>query len=123
MSKDQKLFKSMLRQFFLFSALQKSFLVEKRVTKIPPCANFLPPTRRTKFHYQCNSCKNYFSRKAIEVDHVTPLSSVSPSLPLIEWCIETVRICLDKKNLQILCKSCHTQKTNRMRREKGKLTK
>ena len=127
MDKDRKLFKSVLRQFFLYSKVQTNFLKKNRILasqlhKKPPGRRnplaHLPPTRKVRFLYPCNSCKHFFSRKAIELDHKTPLSSVSQKLSLIEWCVETLKLCLEEKNLQILCKSCHNKKTMLGRRKK-----
>lgn len=60
-------------------------------------------------HYQCNSCKELFPSKEVQVDHIEPV--VDPKVGFISWDIFIQRLFCEKKNLQVLCKSCHLIKT------------
>ncbi len=63
--------------------------------------------------------KNRFTRKEIQIDHITPI------VPLTGWdswdkLIE--RLFCKEEDLQVLCKPCHhtkTQKENKIRRNNG----
>jgi hypothetical protein len=64
--------------------------------------------KRLKFEYQCNSCKNWFARKEVEVDHIVPCGSLNK---------ETVAVFIERlfcevNHLQVLCKNCHHSKTH-----------
>ena len=73
---------------------------------------------RHRFEYQCAACDGMFKRVDVEVDHITPAGSLKdyddlPSFVRLLFC--------EEDNLQVLCKPCHKEKTNRERvRSKGK---
>ena len=111
MDKDKKLFKSFVREFFLYSQLQRDFLVSVRKNRAQVKTNLPPAQRRTRYLYRCASCGHHFSRKAVEVDHISPLSEADNTLPFVQWCQRIVELTFKKNNLQILCRSCHNLKT------------
>ncbi len=65
--------------------------------------------KRQKWEYKCASCLNYFKGGRggdIEVDHIIPKGSYIGDLWL--W---ADRLFCRVENLQVLCKSCHYQKS------------
>lgn len=66
------------------------------------------PNKRQKFEYQCNMCKQYFSDKETAVDHIIPVGSLKcyDDLPGV-----VERLFCEIDGLQVLCSSCHTEKT------------
>lgn len=64
--------------------------------------------KRQKWEYQCNSCKDWFSQKEIDIDHIIECGNFSKDTAgeFIE------RLFCEKEGLQILCKeNCHKKKT------------
>lgn len=56
-------------------------------------------------HYKCNSCKNEFVLKDVQVDHVEAIGE------FVSWDLVVERMFCEKDNLQVLCKTCHALKT------------
>lgn len=61
-------------------------------------------------HYRCKKCKNEFVAKDVTVDHIKPVVS---SEGFISWDIFIERLFCSAKNLQVLCKQCHSIKTKK----------
>lgn len=68
-------------------------------------------TGRIAQHYQCNACKNEFTSKDVEVDHIKPV--IDPKKGFVSWDKYIESLFCEKKNLQVLCKPCHKIKTNK----------
>ena len=66
------------------------------------------PLKRQKFEYQCNSCKNWFPEKKINVDHIHPAGSLNCANDLPGF---VERLFCEVDNLQVLCEKCHDVKT------------
>lgn len=64
--------------------------------------------KRQKFEYQCNSCKGWFPEKKINVDHIIPAGTLTCSADLPAF---VERLFCEIDNLQVLCESCHNEKT------------
>lgn len=64
--------------------------------------------KRTKWLYQCRSCKNWFKTKEVEVDHINNAGSLKDYSDLPAF---VERLFCGKENLQVLCKQCHKKKT------------
>lgn len=64
--------------------------------------------KRQKFEYQCNSCKNWFPEKTINVDHIIPAGSLNCAQDLSSF---VEKLFCEEDNLQVLCESCHNFKT------------
>jgi 5-methylcytosine-specific restriction endonuclease McrA len=69
-----------------------------------------PNTKRLAYHYKCASCKNLFTTKDIQIDHIQPV--VDPIKGFISYDDFIDRLFCQKDNLQVLCKPCHKIKTN-----------
>lgn len=73
------------------------------------------PLKRQKFEYQCNACKNWFPEKEINVDHVVPAGSLNNAQDLPGF---VERLFCEVDGLQILCKTCHDDKTLKEKQSK-----
>lgn len=73
-------------------------------------------TGRIAKHYRCNICKNEFTSKDIEVDHISPV--VDPKIGFQSWDVFIERLFCPKENLQAICKDCHKIKTKTERQKK-----
>ena len=75
---------------------------------------------RVAKHYRCNSCKNLFPNKEVEVNHIVP---VVPITGFDSWDGLIDRLFCEKDKLEVLCKPCHkilTKEENAKRREHSK---
>jgi len=61
-------------------------------------------------HYRCAACKGSFPAKEIQVDHILPV--IDPVVGFITWDDVVKRMFCEKENFQILCRSCHKEKTD-----------
>ena len=68
-------------------------------------------TGRLAQHYRCAKCKEEFTSKDIEVDHIKPV--IDPKKGFVSWDEYIDRLFCDEKNMQALCKGCHLVKTKK----------
>ena len=68
-------------------------------------------TGRVAQHYKCKKCKNEFTSKDVEVDHIKPV--IDPKKGFVSWDDYIARLFCDETNLQVLCKTCHKIKTDK----------
>lgn len=74
--------------------------------------------------YKCNMCKEDFARSEIHVDHIDSVISVKENFK--SWDDFINRLFCNISNLQALCESCHSAKSqieNEMRKHYKKLAK
>ena len=70
--------------------------------------------RKGKAFFRCTYCKREYRKWSIEVDHIVPLhkkykyQGQSFSKEMAEY----VSHLYDQENLQVLCRSCHAEKTH-----------
>ena len=64
--------------------------------------------KRQKWEYHCNKCKNWFKSDQVNVDNIEPAGSLNCSNDLPAF-VDTL-FC-EQENLQVLCKTCHDEKT------------
>jgi len=74
--------------------------------------------RRVKF--RCNICKQFYSRKEIQLDHIEPV--VNTKTGWESWDSYINRMFTNKSGYQVLCKGCHLEKS-KSEREERKLVK
>lgn len=67
-------------------------------------------TGRTANHYKCNVCGHDFPATDIQVDHIEAV--IDPKKGFTSWDDVIVRMFCESDGFQILCKPCHTIKTN-----------
>ena len=72
-------------------------------------------TGRLAKHYICNMCKEEFTSKDVEVDHIDPVVSIVDGF--IDWNEFIKRLYCGKENLQCLCIPCHRKKTKEERKK------
>lgn len=72
--------------------------------------------KRLKWEFQCNMCKNWFPDKEISIDHIKPVGTLKCANDLPDF-VENLFCTVD--NLQCLCESCHTLKTQSDKNEKN----
>ena len=73
-------------------------------------------TGRMCEHFICKSCKNEFTSKEVQKDHIDPV--VDPKQGFKNWDTFIERLFCTKENIQILCKACHKDKTNLEKKER-----
>jgi len=61
-------------------------------------------------HYRCAACQGSFPAKNIQVDHITPV--IDPVVGFTTWDDVVKRMFCEKDNFQILCRTCHKEKTD-----------
>ena len=71
--------------------------------------------KRHKFEYICAKCEKWFDRKGVEVDHIQPCGSLNDYKDLPGF---VRRLFCEPKDMQILCKECHQEKTNKERKKR-----
>lgn len=94
-SKEKKLFVGAFRRMFLWSRARKRALSDSRIAR---------------GKYLCAECGRTYSLASVEVDHIKPLSKARGG-KLHTWAASVSRLLLDPENLQVLCRSCHSDKT------------
>lgn len=97
---------------FLRSALRQAF------TKWPPKhkkvekAKAKSSNKRYKWRYRCESCGKYYPKKEIEVDHKVEAGSLKQFSDLPGF---AERLFCGEEGLQILCKTCHNNKSKEVK--------
>jgi len=66
--------------------------------------------------YVCNVCRNTFSQKDIQVDHINPVIPIGKCIDDLDYNELVENIFCDISNLQVLCKPCHKIKTAKERK-------
>lgn len=66
-------------------------------------------TGRLAQHYICAMCEQEYTQKDVQVDHIKPV--IDPKKGFVSWDTYIDRMFCEGKNLQVLCKGCHTEKT------------
>ena len=77
-----------------------------------------PKSGRSAEFFRCNECDGDFVRKDVEVDHTYPV--VDPEEGFKDWDTYINRMFCSAENLQVLCRSCHLQKTKEERKKRTK---
>jgi 5-methylcytosine-specific restriction endonuclease McrA len=95
---------------FIRSALRQKSRWWKPITECKMKARraYKGPLKRQKFEYQCNSCKDWFPEKKINVDHIVGAGSLNCAADLPGF---VERLFCEQDNLQVLCTECHDKKT------------
>ncbi len=75
-------------------------------------------TGRLAQHYECAACKEHFTSKDVQVDHLQPV--VDPKQGFVNWDVYIERLFCPKENLQVLCTTCHNIKSAAEKKVKKK---
>ena len=99
---------------FIRSGLRQKSRFWKPITqcKLNAKRAYKGPLKRQKFEYQCNSCKNWFQEKLINVDHIHPAGNLNCANDLPGF---VKRLFVEAEGLQVLCSNCHDKKTAKER--------
>jgi hypothetical protein len=116
--KERGLLKGVIRRIFSRSELHKS------VKKDAVVSNYSDGSRpRVKTWCGCAGCYKIDAISNLVVDHIDPVIPVNSSLEHMSFDNLIDRIWCDKTNLQVLCDSCHNNKTKVERRERTRFKK
>lgn len=66
-------------------------------------------------HYRCAACSGEFPLKQVQVDHIKPVVPKN----FTNWDDFIKRLYCEAKNLQVVCKPCHKEKSNKERKQRG----
>jgi len=66
-------------------------------------------TGRLAQHNKCAMCEQEYTQKDVQVDHKKPV--IVPKKGFVSWDTYIYRMFCEGKNLQVLCKLCHAEKT------------
>ena len=72
-------------------------------------------TGRLGKHYKCNACQGIFPASEVQVDHIDPV--IDPLIGFVSWDSVIEKMFCEKGGFQVLCKPCHTVKTNAEKRQ------
>lgn len=67
-------------------------------------------------HYLCACCTEIYPLKEVQVDHKDPVIGKEG---FVSWDVYIDRLFCEEKNLQVLCKSCHLEKSNLERKARA----
>ena len=73
------------------------------------------PNKRQKWEYKCAKCKKHFMDKETHVDHIIPAGTLRCSADLPGF---VDRLFCEIEGFQVLCVTCHNQKTQHERKNK-----
>jgi len=73
-------------------------------------------TNKLAMHYKCACCKKEFVAADVQVDHILPVVNTKTGFTTWEEYINNM-FC-EKENLQVLCKPCHSIKTQEEKLER-----
>lgn len=107
---------------FIRSALRQKSRWWKPITecKLKSKRKYKGVNKRQRFEYQCNTCKEWFAEKNVNVDHIFPAGSLNCAQDLPGF---VERLFCEVEKLQILCSTCHDIKTKEEKEDKLKLIK
>lgn len=93
------------------SALRKRSMYWKPIqnAKIQARRAYIGENTRRKWEYQCNTCRDWFPDKEIEVDHLIEAGSLK-SADDLKGFVERLFV---EDGYQVLCTRCHNEKTNK----------
>jgi 5-methylcytosine-specific restriction endonuclease McrA len=115
--KDLNLIKGGLRRVFSRSELRRSVL---NSAKIDHWDGSRP---RVRTWYKCELCGHRDNANNVQVDHIEPVVPLDRSLQNLDWEELINRLWCDPSNLQILCLTCHKEKSKIENKERRKLKK
>lgn len=72
-----------------------------------------------KKEYQCATCKGFFPRKSVDIDHIIECGSLRSYEDIVPFLKRLTTE--DVSGFQVLCKDCHKKKTASVRNNKKQL--
>ncbi len=104
--------RSAIRRVFSRSPIVREIMFKVR-REVPKYNKDGSRAKKDAVQYQCNVCKVWTKSTAIAVDHIAPVVDVDGGF--VDWNTFVVRLFCDASNLQVICDTCHQQKTNEER--------
>jgi hypothetical protein len=99
----KQIIRSAVRKKWMFHPVKLAFIISKAVP------DYDPETRR-RFKYQCNICKQWFTKTDVDVDHITGEHQFVDLSQSHQWACSILDVGFD--DLQLLCNiTCHPIKT------------
>lgn len=101
---------------FIRSALRRAFTrypighVVKNTARRP----YTGPNKRQKYEYQCDLCREWYSGKETQVDHIEPCGTLRTFADLAGF---VERLFCEPDGLRVLCIDCHKQVTAEQKQE------
>jgi len=89
-----------------YKALKEAFVGKKVNAK----------TGKQAMHYNCAECEQLFVAADVQVDHIMPV--VDPKKGFTTWDNFIERMFCEMENLQVMCRSCHSVKTQAEKQER-----
>lgn len=105
---------------FLIAQLRLASNKLRKYHLVPTYDDVLAKARVTYGKYRCADCSDSFDRQNVQIDHISP---VVPVTGFDTWDGYIHRLFVGTDGLQILCKSCHENKSaieNKERRKHAK---
>jgi 5-methylcytosine-specific restriction endonuclease McrA len=96
---------------FIRSALRRAWSKYPNKFKVKNAARRTAVGKKgnQKWEYQCASCGGWFAGKNVSVDHIEPAGSLRSYSDLPAF---VSKLFCGVDNLQVICFSCHAEKTN-----------
>ena len=82
--------------------------IRRLSSKWPPRYAAKVDRRIERGKYRCDKCKEIFRDKEIQIDHIEPVVAVTG---FVDWNHYINRLFCEESGFQILCLSCHKEKT------------
>lgn len=115
-ARERGLIKGAVRRVFSRSDLRKEAVESAKI-------EHSDPKRRTKKWIRCKECQQPTPLWLAEADHVLPIVPVDSSLEEMSWDTLVNNLWCDIKLLDILCKPCHTVRTQAQNAERRRIKK
>jgi len=122
-----------IRKAYRFSPQMKETIDAARVELPPKLLKNGKPGKRNQVRFKCAACKELFSKKNVQADHVSPATPLWASIKEMTWDNVVKGIFCKASNLQVLCStpmirnngkpSCHAKKSREENWIRKKLTK
>jgi 5-methylcytosine-specific restriction endonuclease McrA len=104
--------RSAIRRVFSRSPIVREMMSAVR-REVPKFNKDGSRAKKDAVQYQCNVCKTWTKSTAIAVDHKNPVIDVEDGF--VDWNTFVDRLFCGPENLQVVCDTCHQEKTNKER--------
>lgn len=104
---DKNLIKGALRRLFARSPIVQ----EVKLSALHPTKRGV----RGGKQYRCKKCRGLYGSNKVQVDHISEIVDIIP-VKHMSYNMLVERIFCKKSNLQVLCLTCHAEKTNKYKK-------
>lgn len=117
-AKERGLVKGALRRVFSRSELRREVMAKAVLKGVTDPAR----PRVTKWA-MCEICRKIEAAYKLQVDHLVPVIPINSSLEDMTWDTIMERLWCEPENLQVVCLSCHKEKSKAENKERRELKK